>query len=226
LEDKIAKHAPKEQRIEIVDTELVESRRKAILDAAMALFDRQGYASTTIDEVAAAAGISKGSIYNYFESKQDLFTQLFNQAILQDEADVDALLAGPMSAGRKLCMMLDYWHHGLAVDLKIGRLTLEFWATAARETRSGALAENLHAAYGRWIGRIGRIIQEGLDRGEVDRTVIPDDHATLFLGLIHGLVLHAILGIGSRVDERFLASMKQSVLGGLGIRPVPDSTQE
>jgi AcrR family transcriptional regulator len=171
----------------------------------MALFDRQGYAATTIDEVAAAAGISKGSIYNYFESKQDLFTQLFNQAILQDEADVDALLAGPMSAGRKLCMMLDYWYRGVATDLKIGRLTLEFWATAARDTRNGALAENLHAAYGRWIGRIGRIIQEGLDKGEVNHTVIPDDHATLFLGLIHGLMLHAILGIGSRVDERFLA---------------------
>jgi len=209
-----------------MDTELVESRRKAILDAAMALFDRQGYASTTIDEVAAAAGISKGSIYNYFESKQDLFTQLFNQAILQDEADVDALLAGPMSAGRKLCMMLDYWYRGVATDLKIGRLTLEFWATAARDTRNGALAENLHAAYGRWIGRIGRILQEGLDKGEVDAAVIPDDHATLFLGLIHGLMLHAILGIGSRVDERFLASMKQSVLGGLGIRPVPDAVQE
>jgi len=209
-----------------MDTELVESRRKAILDAAMALFDRQGYASTTIDEVATAAGMSKGSIYNYFESKQDLFTQLFNQAILQDEADVDALLAGPMSAGRKLCMMLDYWYRGVATDLKIGRLTLEFWATAARDTRSGALAENLHAAYGRWIGRIGRIIQEGVEKGEVDRSVIPADHATLFLGLLHGLMLHAILDIGSRVDEKFLASMKQSVLGGLGIRPAPDTSRE
>ncbi len=209
-----------------MDTELVESRRKVILDAAMALFDRQGYASTTIDEVAAAAGISKGSVYNYFESKQDLFTQLFNQAILQDEADVDTLLAGPMPAGRKLCMMLDYWYRGVATDLKIGRLTLEFWATAARDTRNGALAENLHAAYGRWLGRISQIIQEGIARGEVDPTAVPADHATLFLGLLHGLMLHAILGIGSQVNERFLASMKQSVLGGLGIQPAPDAVQE
>ena len=209
-----------------MDTEQAETRRKAILDAAMALFDRQGYASTTVDDVAAAAGISKGSVYNYFESKQDLFTQLFNQAILQDEADVDALLGGPMSAGRKLCMMLDYWYQGVARDLKIGRLTLEFWAAAARDTRSGALAENLHAAYERWLGRISRIIQQGLDRGEVDPTAVPADHATLFLGLLHGLMLHAILAIGSPVDERFLASMKQSVLGGLGIRPAPEAARE
>ena len=209
-----------------MDTEQAETRRKAILDAAMALFDRQGYASTTVDDVAAAAGISKGSVYNYFESKQDLFTQIFNQAILQDEADVDALLGGPMSAGRKLCMMLDYWYHGVARDLKIGRLTLEFWAAAARDTRSGALAENLHAAYERWLGRISRIIQEGIDRGEVDPAAVPAHHATLFLGLLHGLMLHAILAIGSPVDERFLASMKQSVLGGLGIRPAPEAAPE
>jgi AcrR family transcriptional regulator len=209
-----------------MDTEQAEGRRKAILDAAMALFDRQGYASTTVDDVAAAAGISKGSVYNYFESKQDLFTQLFNQAILQDEADVDALLAGPMPAGRKLCMMLDYWYRGVARDLRIGRLTLEFWAAAARDTRSGALAENLHAAYERWLGRISRIIQQGLDRGEVDPAAVPADHATLFLGLLHGLMLHVILGIGSPVDERFLASMKQSVLGGLGIRQMPGASQE
>lgn len=207
-------------------TELAVSRRKGILDAAMALFDRQGYASTTVDDVAAAAGISKGSIYNYFESKQDIYTQLFNRAVLQDEADVDALVAGPIGAGRKLCAILDYWYQGLAVDLKIGRLTLEFWATAARETRTGSLAENLQAAYGRWISLIGRIIQEGIDSGEMDPRVNPQTHATLFLGLIHGLVLHAILGIGSLVDEKFMASMKQSILGGLGIRQAPADRQE
>ncbi len=209
-----------------MDAEQAESKRKAILDAAMAIFDRQGYASTTVEDVATAAGISKGSIYNYFQSKQDLFTQLFNQAIQQDEADVEALLAGPMHTGRKLCMMLDYWYQGVAMDLKIGRLTLEFWAAAAHDTRNGALAENLHAAYERWLGRISRIIRESIEKGEVDRTVNPEDHATLFLGLIHGLMLHAILGIGSQVDQRFLASMKQSVLGGLGIRQMPDAVQE
>lgn len=209
-----------------MDTELADSRRKAILDAAMALFDRQGYASTTVDDVAAAAGLSKGSIYNYFDSKQDIYTQLFNRAVLQDEADVDALVAGQMAAGKKLCAILDYWYQGLAVDLKIGRLTLEFWATAARETRTGSLTENLHAAYGRWIGRIGRIIQEGIDSGEMDPQVNPETHATVFLGLVHGLMLHAILGIGSQVDEKFMAAMKQSILGSLGIRQAPDDRQE
>jgi len=207
-------------------TELADNRREAILDAAMAIFADQGYASTTIDEVAAAAGISKGSVYNYFKSKQDLFTQLFNQAVLRNEEDVDALVAGPLGAGDKLCMILEYWYQGFAADLKLGRLTLEFWATAAHESQTGLLAENIHAAYGRWMGQIERIIREGLDNGEVNPQIDPKTHATLFLGLIDGLMLHAILGIGSTVDDEFMASMKQSVLGSLGIPQAPNKQQE
>ncbi len=207
-------------------TELVDSRRKDILDAAMALFAGHGYASTTMDEVAAAAGISKGSVYNYFKSKQDLFTQLFNQAVLKNEEEVDALVAEPLGAGEKLCMILDYWYQGFAADLKIGRLTLEFWATAAHESHTGMLAENIHAAYDRWIAQIERIIREGIDSGEVNPRIDPQTHATLFLGLIDGLMLHAILGIGSTVNDKFMASMKQSVLGSLGIRQMPNDGQE
>jgi len=192
----------------------------------MALFASQGYASTTIDEVAAAAGISKGSVYNYFKSKHDLFTQLFNQAVFKDEANVGALMAEPLGAGEKLCMILDYWHEGFGADLKIGRLTLEFWATAAHESQTGMLAENIHAAYDRWLAQIERIIRQGIDSGEMNPQIDPKTHATLFLGLIDGLMLHAILGIGSTVDDKFMASMKQSVLGSLGIRQMPNDRRK
>jgi len=60
----------------------------------------------------------------------------------------------------------------------------------------------------------------------VDPCIDPEAHATLFLGLVHGLILHAILGIGSPVDEKFMAPMKQSILNGLGIRQAPDNGRE
>jgi len=208
-----------------MDNELAETRRKEILDAAMTAFDRQGYAATTMDDVASAARISKGSIYNYFQSKQDLFTQLFDRAISQDEANVDALLATPAPAGQKLCALLDYWHHGLEVDLRINRLTLESWAAAAREAGSPALAESLHAAYERWIARISQLIQAGVNRGQFESTVKPKVSATLFIGLINGLVLHAILGIGSPVDQELLTTFKNLFLTGLGARSAESDTE-
>lgn len=52
-----------------------ESRQK-ILDAALEVFAKQGYHSATVDAIAKTAGISKGLIYNYFKSKEDVLQEL------------------------------------------------------------------------------------------------------------------------------------------------------
>lgn len=53
-----------------------ESARRKIMDAAMALFAEQGYQSTSISMIAARAGISKGLMYNYFKSKEELLRSI------------------------------------------------------------------------------------------------------------------------------------------------------
>jgi AcrR family transcriptional regulator len=53
--------------------ERLEATRSAILRAASDLFGRQGYAATSVDEIAAAAGVAKGAVYHHFASKERLF---------------------------------------------------------------------------------------------------------------------------------------------------------
>ena len=65
-----------------------DERRRQILDSALDAFSRQGYGRTTVREIAAAAGVAEGSIYNYFPSKRDLFVAVLRQAVM-----TDALLA-------------------------------------------------------------------------------------------------------------------------------------
>jgi AcrR family transcriptional regulator len=56
--------------------QLIEERRNQILDAAARLFARKGYKGATIREIAREAGVSEGTIYNYFDSKHDLLISL------------------------------------------------------------------------------------------------------------------------------------------------------
>ena len=58
-----------------------ESRPQELLEAALSLFAHHGYAQTRLDDVAAQAGVSKGTVYLYFASKQDLF-----EAVVQAQA--------------------------------------------------------------------------------------------------------------------------------------------
>ena len=50
-----------------------EERRRQILESALAVFSQQGFHATNVSDVAAHAGVSQGTIYWYFDSKEDLF---------------------------------------------------------------------------------------------------------------------------------------------------------
>ena len=63
-----------------------EQRKQQIMEAALELFAKNGYAATTIDQLAKAAEVSKGLLYNYFASKEELLTAIFNQMIEDAES--------------------------------------------------------------------------------------------------------------------------------------------
>ena len=67
--------------------------RAAIVDAALDCFDRHGIAGSTLDQIAAAAGVTKGAIYHHFRGKRELFHEIREQVTLPllDDADTGML---------------------------------------------------------------------------------------------------------------------------------------
>ena len=61
--------------------EIRQQSMDAIMQAALELFGHHGYHSTSISKIAQEAGVSKGLIYNYFESKEDLLKKIILEAI-------------------------------------------------------------------------------------------------------------------------------------------------
>ena len=73
--------------------EHVAATRAAIVEAATALFGARGYASTSIDDVAAAARVTKGAVYHHFESKQSLFRAVYEAVERRAQAPTPATKA-------------------------------------------------------------------------------------------------------------------------------------
>src|SRR3954452_9970711 len=80
-------------------------KRRAILEAATAAFLRNGYLGTSMDEIAAAAGVSKQTVYKHFADKERLFQEIVTTTVdaasdpvqaevrsLQDSGDLEAAL--------------------------------------------------------------------------------------------------------------------------------------
>lgn len=65
--------------------EIRQESMKKIMEAAFSLIAIQGYESTSISQIAAEAGVSKGLMYNYFESKEDLLEKLISTAMNDGE---------------------------------------------------------------------------------------------------------------------------------------------
>jgi AcrR family transcriptional regulator len=77
-------------------TEHAEATRRAVLDAARSLFGRNGYAQTSVDEIAEAARVTKGAVYHHFASKEALFRAVYAQT--EAHAQHRVIQAGTLGA--------------------------------------------------------------------------------------------------------------------------------
>jgi AcrR family transcriptional regulator len=73
-----------------------EATRRAVLTAARSLFGRRGYAQTSVDEIAAAARVTKGAVYHHFAGKEALFRAVYDE--VEAESQARAVSAGDPDA--------------------------------------------------------------------------------------------------------------------------------
>lgn len=88
-----------------------EARPAELVAAALELFVERGFAATKLDDVAARAGVSKGTLYLYFSSKEELFKAVIQQGILPVLDQGEEMLAQYAGDARALleAMLLRWW---------------------------------------------------------------------------------------------------------------------
>ncbi len=69
-----------------VSEEYLEDRRNQILNAAVATFSRNGFHQTTIEDIRLEAGLSRGAVYHYFKTKEDIIDAIRERSARQVEA--------------------------------------------------------------------------------------------------------------------------------------------
>lgn len=88
-----------------------EARPAELMAAALELFVERGFAATKLDDIAARAGVSKGTLYLYFASKEELFKAVIQQGILPVLAQGEEMLAQHQGDARSLlqAMLMRWW---------------------------------------------------------------------------------------------------------------------
>jgi len=163
-----------------------EARRAQILAAAFRCFAEKGFHAARMDDLVDASGLSKGSLYWHFESKEDVFLALFDLleaevfAAWDDEAHQTASV--PMLLRREGAIVLER----MASQRAVVGAWMEFLAHPAARTR-------MKLTYERSRERLAALVQRGIEAGEIREEVPKDDAAALLTGAVEGLVLQYLV---------------------------------
>jgi TetR/AcrR family fatty acid metabolism transcriptional regulator len=159
--------------------------RQALLDAGAQEFAERGYHQTPIDSVAEKAGVAKGTIYNYFSSKEELLRALIQHAC---ELATDAAIATPDSAPTETRLRafvegnLQWARRHTPLALLFSRQLL------AGDARIKALIAEAAAPC---VQKVADILQAGVERGELTAPAPPAQLALTFIALTNMLLLQS-----------------------------------
>ena len=153
-------------------------RRKAerpqeIVEAAFAEFSRNGYAVTTLDQIAERAGVTKGTIYVYFENKEHLFISMVQEAM---QASLDTIQEmferHEGSTADLLRAQFSFIYQHLVEDRRRREVVRMLIAEASRFPK---LADRYYDEILRpCLDMLRQAIQRGVDRGEIRKSSIVD----------------------------------------------------
>lgn len=169
-------------------------KKKHIITTAITLFARNGYAGTRIAEVAQAAGIGKGTVYEYFRSKEDLFFATFQHLMSDTARQIDAIAKSITgSASMRLTALADAVINTWLPNLTLYGLVLEFWsATTALPDRQRFKAA-FQAEYSEFRRGVAALIEDGIASGEFKPNVNSEQIASALIGSWDALLLQAWL---------------------------------
>jgi AcrR family transcriptional regulator len=159
-----------------------EARRAQILDAALRCFAARGLHAATMDDIARAAGLSKGALYFRFRSKEEIVFALFGAyeaaifAEWEREADVPALEALRRAGEFTLATLVE------------SRVLIDLWTEFLRDQRA---RRRLAGLYQRSRALLAERVRRGVARGEL-RPCEPIHVAAAFTALVEGLLVQAL----------------------------------
>jgi AcrR family transcriptional regulator len=141
-------------------------RPKEILEAAFSEFSRNGYAATTLDQIAERAGVTKGTIYVYFENKEHLFISMVRDITKATFDTVEAMFdTHEGSTADLLRMQFSFIYQHIVEDRRRREVVRMLIAEAPRfpELADRYYQEILQPC----MERLTQAIRRGVDRGEI-----------------------------------------------------------
>lgn len=210
-------HAPRTRRARArKPTARALEREQEIYDVAAEILHKKGYAATTLQEIAAAVGLLKGSLYYYIDSKGDLLYRITRKIHDEAIANLEAAQAAPGPASARLHQLIE--GHVLSFGRRFTSIRVFYteYAALPPDRRREIMAERR-----RYEDYVGELLVEG----KADGSFCPDLDVRIIgnaiLTMVNTLYLWYRPGRDDSI-EKVAAAYADYALGGLRCAPTHD----
>ena len=165
-----------------------------IMREAQRLFATKGFNGTSINDIVKASGVSKGAIYNHFESKEQLFMTLLDNETSVGFEQLELMLDNSQSKLERLIAAIKYtFSNSVACPREVCMMQIEFMMTASRiDTINPVLLKRYNLIHNYFAD----LLEESKKDGEIRHDVDSDGLVTLVYAMLDGLAFqHATLGL-------------------------------
>jgi AcrR family transcriptional regulator len=190
-----------------------ERTRRLILESATKLFAQKGYRATSMADLTAATGLTRGAFYHHFDAKDALFRAVVDNVRTTWGETVGAQIAAHDDALEQLAALIG-GHARLIRD----RPELCLVITGLSEEMRGSepdLAAALHEVYRELIAVVEQLLIAGRARGQVRADIDPRLVAVDIVGLLRGVSCFGVLADLDLDVEQALAGVRPVLIAGL-----------
>lgn len=162
--------------------------KQAILQQSVQVYSIRGFAGMSMDDLTRATGLTKGGIYNHFDSKDDLALQTFDYSVELMRERFRQQLEGKRTTRTRLMAVIDLFQSLVEEPLFAGGCVLLMTAVEADDTHP-ALRERARVELNDWHALIVRTMTRGKELGDVRPDTDVEAFASVMIAALEGAIM-------------------------------------
>ena len=183
-----------------------------ILKSARALFFAKGFKNVTVDKIAKYSELGKGSIYLYFNSKEEIYTQILLHDIDKFRRQAIALFNKQENATQSLFQFSYFYADIFLNDPELFRILMMFMLHTDQMNLSKEKYRNIVNAMNRTIDIVSNILKYGIETNEFPPTIDVMQNQLSLWGMLNGIItLHIFSGSENKRREKINSSIKSTL---------------
>lgn len=185
------------------------NRKNAILKAARKLFFDKGFKNVTVESIAKKAELSKGSVYLYFKSKEDIYTQILLSDIDKFHKVIANLRQEGQSSSTMLMGLANIYADFFINDRELFRIMMNYMLNIDHMNLPEEIDRLIVKATNKTIDIIEEIFMMGIRSGEFPPYIDLRQKRNAIWGLLNGTIsLHLFTGTEEKREERIRSTIQ------------------